>query len=538
MSIRWDSLLVRHLAVELDRALVGSRLRAIRLDARSRDLALLFRERTLLWRLHPDRGSPEFREVLDPEPTDLRLKARVRGVTAPPDERIVLLLLESAKRGVGRMEIVVELMGNQLNALVTEGAERRIRHVLRTRAGRRPATPGIPYVLPTPTSRLGVDGDLSLGEWVDMLAPIAGPDRPAELVRRVAWTSPFNASAWLGTAAREGDPESLSEAHTEWQAAAAPDASAAPHLINGPAGPQPYPIPLPGLEGTPHDSLLSAFAACARMRTEEGDAPAALAVGPDLLALLQDAEKQLAKRVVRLQAEYESREPPGPLRAIGDLILARYADIPGGASVVTLEDFAGGEVVVELDPKLAPHDNAAAYYARAGRSERAAARLPGLIDEAVAARDRMSDVVRRAVAGELDADAARNAVPRTIRRTPKTGNEPTRPYRTFRSSGGLEIRVGRGARHNDVLTFKHSNPNDIWLHARHVGGAHVVLRWSSPGNPPSRDLEEAGALAALHSKARTSASVPVDWTLRKYVRKPRGAAPGSVVIHSFYNIFK
>ena len=57
----------------------------------------------------------------------------------------------------------------------------------------------------------------------------------------------------------------------------------------------------------------------------------------------------------------------------------------------------------------------------------------------------------------------------------------------------------------------------------------MVLRWPGPGAPPARDLEEAATLAALHSKARTSASVPVDWTYRKYVRKPRGSPPGAVV---------
>jgi predicted ribosome quality control (RQC) complex YloA/Tae2 family protein len=107
----------------------------------------------------------------------------------------------------------------------------------------------------------------------------------------------------------------------------------------------------------------------------------------------------------------------------------------------------------------------------------------------------------------------------------------------FRSSGGLEIRVGRGARYNDDLTFRHSSPGDVWLHARHVGGAHVILRWTGPGNPPARDLAEAATLAALHSKARTSGSVPVDWTLRKYVRKPRKAPPGRVAVERAETLF-
>jgi predicted ribosome quality control (RQC) complex YloA/Tae2 family protein len=92
------------------------------------------------------------------------------------------------------------------------------------------------------------------------------------------------------------------------------------------------------------------------------------------------------------------------------------------------------------------------------------------------------------------------------------------------------VRVGRSARDNDRLTFGHSSPNDVWLHARSVPGSHVILRWNdADGAPPARDLAEAATLAALFSRARSSALVPVDWTRRKHVRKPRGAPPGSVV---------
>jgi predicted ribosome quality control (RQC) complex YloA/Tae2 family protein len=64
------------------------------------------------------------------------------------------------------------------------------------------------------------------------------------------------------------------------------------------------------------------------------------------------------------------------------------------------------------------------------------------------------------------------------------------------------------------------------------------LRWSDrEANPPATDLAEAAALAALHSRARTSGAVPVDWTRRKYVRKPRGSKPGSVVIERAQTLF-
>jgi len=114
---------------------------------------------------------------------------------------------------------------------------------------------------------------------------------------------------------------------------------------------------------------------------------------------------------------------------------------------------------------------------------------------------------------------------------------PADSFRTYRSSGGLHIWVGRGARSNDALTFREASPDDIWLHARDDAGAHVVLRWSSDEPPPPRDLEEAAALAAWHSRSRGSAVVPVDWTRRKYVRKPRGATPGAVTLQHAKTVF-
>jgi predicted ribosome quality control (RQC) complex YloA/Tae2 family protein len=112
------------------------------------------------------------------------------------------------------------------------------------------------------------------------------------------------------------------------------------------------------------------------------------------------------------------------------------------------------------------------------------------------------------------------------------------PYRVYRTSGGLEVRVGRSARDNDRLTFHHAAPNDVWLHAQSVPGSHVVLRWrDAQGAPPARDLSEAAALAALFSRARTSALVPVDWTRRKHVRKPRGAPAGAVIPQQVKTLF-
>jgi predicted ribosome quality control (RQC) complex YloA/Tae2 family protein len=250
-----------------------------------------------------------------------------------------------------------------------------------------------------------------------------------------------------------------------------------------------------------------------------------------LTRALEDALALATKRTAKLRRELERAPDPQLLRGTGDLILAHLQQVPKGASEVVLTGFDGDEVSVALDPALAPQDNAARYYDRAGRAERARERLPDLIRAGQEKENELAEISGRLGAGTATAEEIRQALPeRELRaRTPQGASVPGLPYRVYRTSGGLEVRVGRGSSSNDDLTFRHSRPDDIWLHARDSAGAHVILRWGGKDAPPARDLHEAAVLAAMNSKARTSGSVPVDWTHRKHVRKPRKAPPGSVV---------
>ena len=96
----------------------------------------------------------------------------------------------------------------------------------------------------------------------------------------------------------------------------------------------------------------------------------------------------------------------------------------------------------------------------------------------------------------------------------------------YLSSDGLLIVVGRNNQQNDHLTFRLTHPNHLWLHARNVPGSHVAIL--AEGEIPPNTLLEAAHLAAYFSKSRNSPKVPVDYTLRKHVRKPKGATPGYV----------
>src|SRR5690606_25706023 len=113
----------------------------------------------------------------------------------------------------------------------------------------------------------------------------------------------------------------------------------------------------------------------------------------------------------------------------------------------------GEEVRLVLDPTVTAAENATAWYAEARKRERAAERLPGLIEEARRDAERWEEAVRRGERGELPAWVSQE-LSRDGGRT--AGAEGAGlPYRVFRSSGGLEIRVGRNSKANDQLTFGH-----------------------------------------------------------------------------------
>ncbi len=98
----------------------------------------------------------------------------------------------------------------------------------------------------------------------------------------------------------------------------------------------------------------------------------------------------------------------------------------------------------------------------------------------------------------------------------------------FRTESGSRIYVGRTPLENADLTFRLARPDDLWFHVQNQPGAHVILQRDDKTLAPPDDILAAASLAALHSKAKNSPKVTVDYTQRKFVRKRPSAAPGLV----------
>ncbi len=248
------------------------------------------------------------------------------------------------------------------------------------------------------------------------------------------------------------------------------------------------------------------------------------------------ADRTAGQRALdRMRRELERAHEAPRVRAVADVLMA--IGTGPAPSEVTLAD--GSRCPTQAKPGESALVCAERLFRRARSMERALEQLPRRIELAAGTATRAAGAADERVADASAGDAPARGTTAEGARAGRGGARPStaRTYREYRTTTGHAVWVGRGAASNDDLTFRAAAPNDVWLHARDAAGAHVVLRWHEAGAPPERALHEAALLAAWHSKGRHATVVPVDWTRRKYVRKPRGAAPGSVTLSQANTLF-
>jgi predicted ribosome quality control (RQC) complex YloA/Tae2 family protein len=225
--------------------------------------------------------------------------------------------------------------------------------------------------------------------------------------------------------------------------------------------------------------------------------------------------------------------------------VAEAARAPRGTRVLRGVDLSSGAAVeLVVGPTQSPREALDAVFREARRRRAAEDVVLRRLDEserALAALDACLAELAFAEAPSLEAlealeARARSAAPRDLPRSPvatfagKRGrDEPRPPHRTFAASEGRHVLVGRGAAHNDALTFHVAKPYHLWMHVKGVPGAHVVVPLKRGESCPGPLLVDAAHLAAHFSDARGETIVDVSYLPRKWVRKPRGAPPGAVV---------
>ena len=229
-----------------------------------------------------------------------------------------------------------------------------------------------------------------------------------------------------------------------------------------------------------------------------------------------------------------------------DLISANIHKIPRRAEIIELENFYDenmNKINIPLDIKLSPVANAQKYYKKYTKLKNAHLLLEEQIPETENEINYLENVLlsieNSSEIEELDEIKEElikgDYIKGTIKNKKKKEETISKPLH-YISKDGFNIYVGKNNRQNEYLTLRLSRKEDVWLHVQNMPGSHVIIE---KGNKtiPSTTLEDAAILAAYYSKGKNSNHVPVDYTERKYVKKPKNAKTGMVIYENFKTIF-
>ena len=256
----------------------------------------------------------------------------------------------------------------------------------------------------------------------------------------------------------------------------------------------------------------------------------------DLFKFLANTSERITKSLAAQQEELKNCEKKDQMKLMGDLISANIYRLKKGDERVKLENFYDerfSQIEIKLDPRLTPSQNAQKYYSNYRKSMTAEKKLAEQIrigEEELKYIDSVFESLSRAESeieiNELRLELAEQGYIRSNRLRGKPVKS-TEPYE-YISSDGFKILAGRNNKQNDKLTLKTAAKQDIWLHTHNIAGSHVIIVTNGE-TPPETTIKEAAVIAALKSKAKDSSQVPVDYCLRKFVKKPVGAKPGMVI---------
>lgn len=260
------------------------------------------------------------------------------------------------------------------------------------------------------------------------------------------------------------------------------------------------------------------------------------------IAHLINTNLERAQRKAALQqdqlADAADREED---KHLGDLITANLYLLRDGMTRVTLTDYYKDPPEQEeicLDPRLTPAENAQHYYKRYNKKKRTEEAVTDQLNATRGEIDYLESLKKSLQLAECEADVESvrlELAEAGYLKAPgkKKKNLAASKPLSFRTSEGLEVLVGKNNLQNDFLTFKVAAPADTWFHVKNAPGSHTVLRTAGlvkGEDYTDKSIEEAATLCASYSSLSSAGGgrICVEYTLRKYIKKPAGSRPGFV----------
>lgn len=564
-----DAICLRAVLHELRPQLIGARIDKVQQPARDQIVLLLRGNLRLLLNAGANQPRIQLTNILRDNPAQppmfcmlLRkhlVGARVLSIEQPDLERMVILTLQCTDEfgEISQKQLVLECMGRRSNLVLLDAQGRIVECLRRVDAdlsATRQLLPGLFYHLPTPLDKLsllsqeedslalaqrGGDAEQAVDKWVlDHYTGIS-PLIARELAFRAGGATDVRFSALNGA-----QRETLAQEFADTASAIKEDRYT-PVILYRDGKPVDFTYRLIAQYGaetqveTREDfsSLLDEFYD-ARERQE-----LSARRGRELTHAASVARDRMARKAENLKRDYAATQKRDEFRLRGDLITANLYRMKGGERVLQAENYYedGCPLIdIPLDPLLTPQQNAAKNYKQYNKLKTAEFHLREQIEKAENERAYLESVLQELAQAETEQEF--NEIRRELQETnylkKSSGKkEQKRAFapRTFKTSGGFEVLVGRSNVQNDQLTKK-SDKRDYWFHTQHIHGSHVILRCAGL-TPGDEDLREAAMLAAYFSQAKESSGVPVDYCPVKFVKKPAGARPGMVTYDNYRTLY-
>lgn len=481
------------------------------------------------------------------------LSGRILGIQQMHGDRVIHVDIDTVNELGDHVlrRLVLEIMGRHSNLMLLDEDGRILeaaRHVSEDMSRVRQIQPGLPY-LPPPAqdkiapedadaenllAKLQAQGDVPLQKA--LAASVSGLSNPAakELAFRVLPAGNDRADNLPETAARLAEllhrlPQMADPRVLEDEQGEPADIFPFAYLSRELDRQKPYP--------TVSQALERYFGA--RDQQDRINQKSA-----SMVKLLKGQIERCEKKLAQQEEDLSSAAKMDEYRIMGELINANLWQLKKGQTEATLPNFYdenGGSMTIPLDNQLTPVQNAQRYFKKYQKArttrEIAAEQKEKTLKELDYLEGTLLDVGK--CIGESELEEIRQDLMRTgyirkgINRRQQKALPKSKPYH-YRSTDGIDIYVGKNAAQNDRLTGD-ARPNETWLHAKDMPGSHVIIR--QEGEIPRQTLLEAAILAAWYSKGQNSSGVPIDYTLRRYVKKPGGAAPGMVIYTNQRTLF-
>lgn len=255
----------------------------------------------------------------------------------------------------------------------------------------------------------------------------------------------------------------------------------------------------------------------------------------NLIRVVKNNLKKNRNKLKKLEQTLANTKQADELRLKGEILTTYLHEVKRGMTEITLPDYYhdNAPLKIQLSNQLSPSRNAQKYFSRYQKQKNAVGYVGEQIDLTQAEIDYLDNIQTQIeLASPADIAEIREELTQQgylkqhhTKKKQRSSRRPSQPQ-AFIATDGTPISVGKNNRQNDQLTLKTAHKSDYWLHTQKIPGSHVIVH---SDHPSETTLMEAANLAAYFSKARDSATVPVDYVQVRRIRKPNGAKPGFVI---------